>query len=87
MFFCSGRGGGQDFPAQNNPAIGREEVGGGTAGLAQLGIVVFELRWVEGNALGSVFGAVLSAKGNFPLTVLKLCSVGGVGWYAGMGQA
>jgi len=87
MVFRSGRGGGQDFPAQDNPAIGHEEVGGGTAGLAQLGIVGFDLRRVEGNALGLVVGAMLAARGNFPWTVLRLCAVGGVGWYAGMGQA
>jgi len=39
------------------PASRREEAGGGTAGLAQLGIVVFEVGGVRGNALGAVVGS------------------------------
>jgi len=75
-----------DFPAQNTPVIGHEEAGGGTAGLAQLGIVVFELGGVEVNALGTVFGAGWLRMGNFPCTVCGLSLIRGVGWHAGLGH-
>jgi len=42
---------------QNKPTIGHEEAGGSMAGLAQLGIVVFEVGGVGENALGAVVGS------------------------------
>ncbi len=87
MVFLSGRGGGQwDFLVHSTPAIRLETAGGGTAGLAQLGIVVFELGGVRVGALGMVVGAGGWTRGIVPWLIHGLRSIKGVNRHALMGQ-
>jgi len=88
MVFRAGRGGGQlGFPMQSMPTIGLEVAGGGTAGLAQLGIVVFELGGVGGSAVDTFVGAGGLTQGVIPRTVGGFWSVTGAMRHAGMWRA
>jgi len=60
------------------PSIRLEMAGGGTAGLAQLGIVVFDLGGVRMGALGMVVGA---------MWIPGLRMVKGVNWHVWMWEA
>jgi len=74
IVFLSGHGRGQwVFPTQNVPAI-RLEAGGGTAGFAQLGIVVFVVGG-RGNLQGTIVGAGWWTMGIVPGTVCRLHSI------------
>jgi len=87
MVFLSGRGGGQwDLPVQSTPAIGLGSAGGGTAGLAQLGIV-FGLGGTGGGALGAIVGAGWQTRGMVSLAILGCWSIGGVCRHVGVGHA
>ena len=87
MVFLSSRGGGQwGFPVQSMLAIRLETAGGSTAGLAQLGIVVFELGGVRVGALGMVFGAGGWTWGIVPQLIHGLWSIKDVNRHAWMGQ-
>ena len=87
MVFLSSHGGGQrDFLVHSTPAIRLEMAGGGTAGLAQLGIVVFELGGVRVGALGMVFGAGGWTWGIVPQLIHGLWSIKDVNRHAWMGQ-
>jgi len=88
MVFLSGCGGGQwDFPMQSTPAIGLGSAGGGTAGLAQLGIVFIELGGAGGGALSAVVGAGWWSRGIVPCAIRGLWLVSGVRRHVRVGHA
>ncbi len=69
VVFLSGCGRGQwGFPMQNMPTI-KVEAGGGMAGFAQLGIVVFVVGGGQGKLQGTVFGSGWGTKHSAPGTV------------------
>ena len=86
MVFRSGRGGGQwGLPVQLTPSIGLETAGGGTAGLAQLGIGFCELGGAGGGALSTVVGAGRRSRVIVP-HARGLWSIGNVRRHVGVGR-
>jgi len=72
---------------QSTPTIGLGSAGGGTAGLAQLGIVFFEMGGAGGGALSAVVGAGWGSRGIVPHAARGLWSIGDVLRHVGVGPA
>jgi len=78
-----GRGGGQWlFPAYTTPSIGIAV--GGTAGLAQFGIVVFVDWGCRAIRQGTLVGSGMGARGNSPGTMQEMQSIWGAGCCRGI---